>query len=201
MEQSHFPESNKFWASQEFPRILWNPKVHCRIHNSPPRVTVLRQINPLYAAHSTSRRSIFVLSFHLRLGLASDSFPQVSAPKPYLHLSPASHLLHAPYTRISVFNHPKNIWWAVQRIMLLLMLSSPFPSQQLLNTTSIDANMSETIYIYIYIYIYICVCVCVCVCVYVCVCVCIYIYIYIYICVCVCVYVYIVSESNFKHNM
>ena len=45
--------------------------------------------------HSTSWRSILISS-HLRLGLPSVSFPQVSLPKPYVHLSPPPYVLHAP---------------------------------------------------------------------------------------------------------
>ena len=38
--------------------------------------------------HPTSWRSILILSSHLRLGLPSGSFPQVSPPKPCIYLSP-----------------------------------------------------------------------------------------------------------------
>ena len=73
MEQSHFWESNRFKASQENPRILWNPKVHYRIHKCPPPVPILSQLDPVHTP--TSWRSIIILSSHLRLALPSGLFP------------------------------------------------------------------------------------------------------------------------------
>jgi hypothetical protein len=41
MVQSPSLEANWFTASQEIPRILWNPKVHYRTHKPPPPVPIL----------------------------------------------------------------------------------------------------------------------------------------------------------------
>jgi len=43
MERIRSWEANRFSASQEISEILWNSKVHYRIHKSPPPVHVLSQ--------------------------------------------------------------------------------------------------------------------------------------------------------------
>ena len=74
MEQSRFSESQRFPASQEIPRILWNPKVHYRIHKGLSQ----RQSMP---PHPTSWRYRLILSSHLRLGLPSSFIPSGFATK------------------------------------------------------------------------------------------------------------------------
>jgi hypothetical protein len=75
MEQCPSWETNRFVASQESPRVLFNPNVHYRIHQWPPSVSILSQPYPVHSPHPTSWRSNQILSSYLCLGLPSGLFP------------------------------------------------------------------------------------------------------------------------------
>jgi hypothetical protein len=71
MELGPFWEDASSVATQKLPNFLWNPKVHYRVHKSPPLVPILSQpITP----HPISLKFILILSTHLNLGLPSSLF-------------------------------------------------------------------------------------------------------------------------------
>jgi hypothetical protein len=114
-EHSPSWEANRFVANQEISRILWNPKVHYRIHNSPPPVSILSQPNPAHTptSHFLKIRPNIILPF-------TPGSPQwfLSLRFPYQNLypplsSPIRGTMPRP-SHSSRFYHPHCIGWGVQ---------------------------------------------------------------------------------------
>jgi hypothetical protein len=75
MELSPSWEAVSRSATQEFRKMIWNPKVHYRLHKSPLMIPILSWINSVYNSPSYFSKIHFNIIPHLRLSLPSDLLP------------------------------------------------------------------------------------------------------------------------------
>ena len=117
MEHSPSWEANRFSASQEIPRIVWNPKVHYRIHRCPPPIPILSQLDPARTP----------ISHFLKIVTSTPGSPKWSLSLRLHYQNPvyATPLAHTRYmprpSHSSRCYHLNNHGWGVQIIQLHIM--------------------------------------------------------------------------------
>jgi hypothetical protein len=100
---------------------LWNPKVHHRVHKSPPLDPSRASRIQFALSIPTSLRSILILSSHLSLGLPSalpfgppNQNPVNTSPLP--HACHMSRPPHPPWC-----NYSNNIRWRIRAVKFIVM--------------------------------------------------------------------------------
>jgi len=131
-KRNHNPtEQSRSWEVQSFSARQENSAVHYPVHNSPPLVPILSQINLLHVVPFYLRPSL-ILSFHLSPGLPKRSPPfrlphQNSA---CIYLTPTGATFPA---QLIFCVYYKNIaFWTVQITNSLIMLLSTLSNHFLL---------------------------------------------------------------------
>jgi hypothetical protein len=124
MELSPSWEAATCAANQEFPNILWNPKVYYRVHQSPPLVSVFSQISPVH----TTQSSLSLSKFRLNIILPPTSCcSQWTVSFWFSHQYPSCIPLQPHACYMPCLSHPPRLhhsdytWRSVQVMKLLIM--------------------------------------------------------------------------------
>jgi hypothetical protein len=110
-----FWEANSHSASQQILHLLWNPKVHYRVHKSPSPVPILSQMNFVHTLQPVSL-STLILSSLINPGFSSGHFPSRFPTKQCMHFSSFA------CNMIRTSQIPR---WSLQIMKIFIMQFSP----------------------------------------------------------------------------
>jgi hypothetical protein len=122
MEMSPSWEASSSAAIQELSTILWNRKVHYRVHKSPPLVPILIQIGPVYTNLSCLSKIHFNVIYptYFQVFLVASlllAFP----PKSYM-LSSSPHSSYTPFPPHPFCHGHSNYTWRGVQVMKLVIM-------------------------------------------------------------------------------
>lgn len=109
MQQTLFWDAASSVATKAISCILWNPNCHYRVHNSPPLVSVMSQINPIHVRNNISWRTILILSTYLHLSPPSNILSSGSPTKTLYIRTSTPRAPLAPPTASFLIGHQNNL--------------------------------------------------------------------------------------------